>query len=299
MAKQDLKSDPITERELGEYLNTTSDFAFEIRTQKLLVAQGFKCEHGGSYEDPNSNKTRQFDLRASQTVGQFRIRLAVECKNLRTSFPLLVSCVPRRDEESFHEVILSCDMWPSTQSGWTIPALEEKARSIRLDGKHSIYPREKPVGKSCTQVGRREDGKIQSNDKEVYEKWGQAISSAHELAVRACNDGEKHRSKFLCVVLPVLVVPDGTLWTASFDSDGNRSSNPQESSRCSYFLGKTHDVRSGLGFVSYTMSHLEFVTASGLLTMIDVLFGQEGIKGLFPLDHIFAQLQKSESHDVG
>jgi len=42
----------IGEAELLEYLNTSSDFAFELRCLERLAKLGFDCQHGGSYTDP-------------------------------------------------------------------------------------------------------------------------------------------------------------------------------------------------------------------------------------------------------
>lgn len=105
MAK--LSSKTIREADFEEYLKTSSDFAFELTVLKSLVDQGFECEHGGSYRDPITKKIRQFDIRASTSRDQLRVSLAVECKNLHDNYPLLVSCVPRRESESFHEVIVA------------------------------------------------------------------------------------------------------------------------------------------------------------------------------------------------
>jgi hypothetical protein len=46
-----LNLDPITAQDLAEYLADTSDFAFELRTLRMLRAQGLVCDHGGLYED--------------------------------------------------------------------------------------------------------------------------------------------------------------------------------------------------------------------------------------------------------
>jgi hypothetical protein len=67
-----------------------------------------KCEHGGVYEDPVTEKARQFDIRGLLELGQInRVRLAVECKNIRENFPLVVLTVPRSVDESYHEFISS------------------------------------------------------------------------------------------------------------------------------------------------------------------------------------------------
>jgi hypothetical protein len=58
---------PITEKDLDEYLNSESDFAFEMSVLSLLRQMHFTCSHSGTYEDPVTGKIRQYDLRAHQT----------------------------------------------------------------------------------------------------------------------------------------------------------------------------------------------------------------------------------------
>ena len=63
MAK--LKSDSMTRADLIEYLNGHSDFSFEIETLNALVELGFTCDHAGTYEDPATQKPREYDIRAT------------------------------------------------------------------------------------------------------------------------------------------------------------------------------------------------------------------------------------------
>ena len=81
--------------DLLDYLSAESDFAFEARVVKDFRKKGFNVEHGGTYMDSVTGKPRQFDIRATLATETSVIRLAVECKNLKTIFPLLVSCLPR------------------------------------------------------------------------------------------------------------------------------------------------------------------------------------------------------------
>ena len=64
MAK--LKNDPIDSTDLVEFLDTSSDFAFELACVKRLSELGYRCQHGGSYVDPVTKKARQFDIRAQE-----------------------------------------------------------------------------------------------------------------------------------------------------------------------------------------------------------------------------------------
>jgi hypothetical protein len=103
------KRNPISEQDLLDWLTSSSNFAFELRCVKLLSDNGLSCLHGGSYSDPVTKKTRQFDIRAHWSNRRSHARFAVECKNLDPTFPLLVQCVPRTPSEAFHEIVLSYD----------------------------------------------------------------------------------------------------------------------------------------------------------------------------------------------
>src|SRR5437899_2290398 len=155
MAK--LKQDAITNVDLLEFLTGYSDFSFEIQVLNTLIAGGFACDHGGTYDDPATKKPRQFDIRATKTFGKRFLRLAAECKNLRPNFPLLLTCLPRRDEESFYEVVVSVN--PESHPfepphGLYAIAMLPRSRHVRLTGADSIYSPGQPVGKSCDQAGR-------------------------------------------------------------------------------------------------------------------------------------------------
>lgn len=98
MAK--LKNIEISASDINEYLDSYSDFSFEVKTQKELVNLGFQCQHGGTYEDPITGKSREFDIRATKRYEYhesfiYRLCLSVECKNIRANCPLVIHCSPR------------------------------------------------------------------------------------------------------------------------------------------------------------------------------------------------------------
>jgi hypothetical protein len=99
MAK--LKPGAVTQADLIEYLDSYAVFSFEVGVLKALTELEFSCDHAGSYTDRATRKDREFDIRATKEFGKCFLRLAVECKNLRENFPLLVSCLPRREEDPF------------------------------------------------------------------------------------------------------------------------------------------------------------------------------------------------------
>lgn len=261
MAKQ-LRNDQIGADDLIEFLDGSSDFGFELRCVEALSKLGFSCEHGGSYVDPVTKKARQFDIRArNEDEADVRIRCAVECKNLTKNFPLLIMCVPRAQGESFHELVFS--FLPRPIFG-EVPAFQKYCKIIRFSHPMSNYVFGSPVGKSSVQVGKARDNSFETSDAEVFDKWSQALASAHDLAYGAAVEGKERTRKVLSLVLPMVVVPDGTLWQAEYSDDGTRTRDPVAVDRCSFFVGRDYEAGDRLGGSMLTVSHLEFVTLSGL-----------------------------------
>ena len=60
-----LLPDPITQSDLEEYLSDYADFSFELRVLKVLTDLKLQCQHGGTYEDPVTGKSREFDIKSS------------------------------------------------------------------------------------------------------------------------------------------------------------------------------------------------------------------------------------------
>ena len=259
MAK--LKSDPIGVTELVEYLDTSSDFAFELRCLKRLSALGFRCSHGGSYEDRVTKKTRQFDIRALLEHGDLRVRCAVECKNLSEWYPLLLTCVPRSVDESFHQLVFS---FPPVVQPHESSAFSKYCEAVKFAHPKSEYAFQGPVGKSCVQVGKAPDGSIISTDADVFDKWSQALASAHDLADDAAEEGELTETEVFSLILPIVMVPDGTLWRVDYSADGSRCSDPKQIDRCSFYVGHTYEAGGRVRGTMLVLSHLEFVTLSGI-----------------------------------
>lgn len=286
MAK--LKTDPIVQSDLLEYLSAYSDFSFELAVLKMLRECGLECEHGGHYEDPVTNKSREFDIRARKTINQYRIRMAIECKNIRDNFPILISCVPRHEQESYHQIALVSE----PQSDPTMIALsihQSRARTLSIRDQHSLYKVLEPVGKSTVQVGRGTDNTISANDSELYEKWGQCLSSVKELIDSVYWDGgRKDQEKaYQSAVFPFVVVPNGRLWIVSYDEDGNRISDPTPTDRCSCFIDKDYEMGTQLAKARMWLSHVEIVTYDGMRSFVEnYVTTEEGMASVFPKEGI-------------
>lgn len=265
----------ITANDLVDYLATESDFAFEAQTVKKMRDLGFQVQHGGTYTDTVTSKPRQFDIRATLASDRRVIRLAIECKNLKKTFPLLVTCLPRCDQEAFQHVTFSINLDTYTfrefNRGPTSRAMQPRSRTLEISGSNCMYHLQKPVGKVLTQVQRLDNQTFNVNDSEVYGKWSQAISSAEDLVTLAEEDGEQSSLGYcFSGIWPVLIVPSGTLWQCSFDFDGNQTSAPALTHRAQLFVAKECHPRSHFPpSTPYTFSHLEILTSDGLQQFID------------------------------
>lgn len=298
MAK--LRLDPITAVDVREFVEDHSDFAFELSVYNQLTKLGFTCDHGGTYSDPLTKKIRQFDIRATWTdnsqwlLPQEQIRLAVECKQLQDSFPLVVHTVPRKFDEGTHDVLLSVNpamfnLLPEEQI--TNPGFVQRALKWNVAGRFSIYNVNQPVGKSCAQVGRDQSG-ITSTNSDMFSKWTQAISSAQVLADQACNEGSRHqyRGALVTLILPVVVVPNNRLWEVYFNADGTQELEPRMVNRCPYWVDSIAECGDRLTGFSYTLSHLEFVTTDGLTELTQDLMDKLNRESYFDRKHFKRRL---------
>lgn len=272
MAK--LKNEKIGKVDFQEYLNSYSDFSFELRVLKLLRDRGLECQHGGHYEDPVTGISREFDIRLIAEFSDHRVRLPIECKNIRENFPLLVSCVPRRDSESFNEAAIMSDHKPEgLHEMINFDPFRSRATAHTLTGENSIYKAPKPVGKSTAQVGRiqAQDNPIISNDSEIYDKWSQCLASADELIKDMYRDMPVISDKCFGAVFPFLVVPNGRLWRVLYRDDGSLYKEPEQTDRCSFFIDKEYNMKDfpGGGPAPFRISHLEIVTVAGLESFVD------------------------------
>jgi hypothetical protein len=72
--------------------------------------------------------------------------------------------------------------------------------------------------------------------------------------------------------VPILVVPDGLLWHTLFDATGKRIKQPTPTDRCSYFVNRGYRGGNNVEGANVVMSHLEFVTSSGLKSLVNELW---------------------------
>lgn len=281
-----LSDKPITKTDLEKFIKTQDDFALELFAYSTVRDLGFEATHAGAYNDPITGKTRQFDVRASRSYGQdLHVYLAIETKSLQSSFPLLISQIPRTPRESFQDVM---------QTEGYKKILGERVRTVgprplRLDGVSSIYPPNQYVGKAVTQVGYNDAGRFVANDSEVYDKWGQAISSVNDLIRRASALNSLSGIAQRSIVLPVLVVPDGTLWITNYADSGYLQDGPLQTDQVQFYIGVAQQFVPNPDYL-FMISHLHVVTKSGLAVLLDSFTG-----GGDYITHLTQSLQESEA----
>lgn len=271
MSKKSVNDAPFTQEEVQQYVQTYSDFSFEVKTLSLLCASSFNCSHSGTYTDPVTGKTREYDIRATkidiaQGIGFYELQLPVECKNIKPNSPLVVHRLPRRREESTHDLVINTG---NSRGRLTVPP------------PFSLYQKGNLAGKSVDQL-RRNDLKIYGSDAEVFDKVSQALCSAYEMVQVAASG---HGNFIVSSVIPILVIPTGTLWIIDYDENGNVVHGPEPVQQTSYYCGKTWSYPGQL-LSAYSISHLEIVT-------IDYL--QEFVRYLYVDRYDLTDLLKKES----
>lgn len=261
MAK--LKPTPIGAGDIEDYLKDNDDFAFEMACLAQLDKIVIGTEHGGTYSDPVTYIKRQFDIRAiytSQRKEVGRLGFAIECKNLRANFPLVVSRVPRSWDESYHEIITNLKPEDTV-------IIEEPGEPSRIKPGYSIYRQNELVGKSTVQIGRQDsNNQFSANDAEVHEKWAQAIASACGFLQDARNSFSKEVYDGF-FILPIVVVPDERLWVVDYLQNGQKSGQPKVVKECEFYLG--YEALDTAHKRLYTFSHIHFVTLGGLLPLMN------------------------------
>lgn len=271
-------TDTITKEDLEEFIATQDDFALELYAYTLARKLGFNPTHAGSYIDPRTGKARQFDVQASKAFGEnFHIYFAIECKALRPSFPLLVSQIPRIPAESFLHIVRTIGRG---KKGITVLS----PRAADLTGGASLYAMSEFVGKALSQVGFDDKGKLRSSDSEVFDKWGQAIASSSQLINRAAALNDLAEDPIQnSVVLPILVVPDGTLWTVNYHGS-DKHDEPVQTQEAQYFIGSTQTIDASPP-ATFILSHLHIVTKTGLEALL-----QRFTKGGQDAEHLMGML---------
>lgn len=243
---------------IAKALAAADDFGHEMRVKGLLESNGGKVVHGWTYLDPLEQKPRQFDLRCridEPQHGDFHLRLAVECKNLAAEAPLIVSGSKRTRAESFHDFVVS-----DPSAGGV------RIRVMRVQADSYLYRQDQFVGKSLLRLKPNRDGTAfvpaSALESEIYSRWTQALSSADELCKAAGLVAENQTKVISTLILPLVIVPDGSLWTVEYGNDGAIASGPLAVPSATMFVNHEVVVRPKNNWMNLT--HVHFFTFSGL-----------------------------------
>src|ERR1035437_3866292 len=225
---------PISPSDIKDIVLKEDDFGHEMCVGGILNnveyppvnyarARVMRPRHGVTYTDQVTGKTRQFDYRCQIVKGYDRsknIFLAAECKNLNPDLPLVVCGRPRTDEESYHVFIVRGE--------------DEKSRLMKVYGPSSLYKPLGFVGKSLLRLKKKDNKLYADGDLEIYDKWSQALASSHDLAFGAVYNKPPPQS--CAFVLPLVIVPDNSLWTVSYKDDGALEGESMQVEQCEFYV---------------------------------------------------------------
>jgi hypothetical protein len=259
--------EPIDEKDLEKFIASKSDFAFEMRVLSVLNNLNFRCSHAATYQDPVTQKVREYDIRACKSDGKRLLYLAVECKNVSAGYPLLISAVPRSPREAFHDLIV-----------YLSQRTYAKFDVARVEGHESIYKPRDIVGKRMNQILRSTQGEISSNDSPTFDKFSQAISSTKDVVAEALSDENPCGVR---AVVPVLVTSENNLWQVDYDEWGAITTMPRRVEEVSYLIDHTWTNLTDSKDSPFHISHLHIVTLSGLERAVTRWMGPQGF---FPTD---------------
>jgi hypothetical protein len=150
-----------------------------------------------------------------------------------------------------------------------------------------MYRKSELVGKSTTQVGRTPNKELTVGDSEVFEKWSQALASSFDLISVAGTSFDAVENAYLTtVVIPVLVVSDGTLWTIDYSANGQIADEPKQVDECAIFLGKKYAFDKTHSFMEYQISHLHVYTKKGFDAYLEQIRSEDVWENVFPLHSV-------------
>lgn len=291
MGSKELSPDKITVDDIEDYLLEESDFGFELQIVKLLRNAESRLTHSGRYLDPFTKMPREFDIRCVVTTlvrnVDFVIALAVECKNVRENFPLVVHTVPVPSQELVLPVNYYCE-----HSDW-VGGLDQYMKDqsiselVHIDGSAGPYQGVQFVGKSMTQVGRtKKEKEIQVSDSEMHGKWTQAV---HSAAAWLESDARQYLGpnvdKAIISAIPIVVVPEGRLWEARYDDSGRNLGKPEQVCRVTQYIGLNAQA-SAHGSTKVAYELFDIVTPSGLTELIGQHFREAQLATTFPIGRI-------------
>jgi len=255
-----LKTDAITIKDVAEYSKDSADFSFELKVAHAAKEYGMILTHSGIYRDPITNSAREYDIRGEiDAIGtnlKIRNLFAIECKNIRANFPLVVHCAKREFARAYQNVVFT----PSLENQPNLTFLRPN-QQIALRDRQGFYLANNSFGLSIDQVGRAKHGdSIVNNDEFTYSRVSQAINSSYDLIHSAVVDTGPQDT--LSFIYPVVVIPDDRLFVIDYDSSFEPLT-PTKKDMISLYSGHTWNIMHNTS-VDFILSHIDIVTISHL-----------------------------------
>jgi hypothetical protein len=259
----------------------TEGFGHEMRVRRILKSYRIvsQLQHGGGYRDPHTKKIREFDFRWIFPQGETVLSLAIECKGVALERPVIISGSKREPREARHALVESRKGGTFT----TIPYFDGAAAGVirNLPADVSIYPSGNFVGRNILQLrpGQKPGNYIAARDSEIYDKWFQALASAFDLVNEALRYAERFATPHVfTLVLPIVVLPDDTLWQAEYAENGDLLGDPVRVDQCELYIGRSITPPHEAGDITspYTFSHLHFFTSKGFIAFLRDATGSGG-----------------------
>jgi hypothetical protein len=266
----------LTPKSLLAAIERDDDFAFEMAVSRNLHRlKSIRIHHGGTYSDPVERKPRQFDFRCElwDDATPDRAKFAIEVKNLSSESPLVISGIRRPSTDSRHQWIVSdCSLGIlnaavgiCSSNSRIYPAGVFTGKSL---GRYGIGPRNKSGGSDL----------LKTSDEDIYKRWSQALASAYDLCESSARVAAGSGIKYMrTAIIPVVVVPDGTLWKIEYTDEGQRLGFPEPSNLLEFYVNHSQTIaHPAIGApMAFTFTHLHFVTLTGLTSLM-AGFGETG-----------------------
>ena len=285
-------SNPITKKDIDEFIQSKSDFGFEIKVKRAISKLGIVPYHGGTYTDPVTQKTREYDFRFTFTQKHIHLHASVECKNISEYSPVLVSCLPRSEVESKLRFFLG------TKEHF-LPAGNERSTNYQIGydfypfdyEQPPRYPINRPCGKAVNQVSRSKNGKLNAGDADVFDSWSQAVSSIITYSQESQSIIDPDNKYELHIFIPFVVIPDDRLWFITYNNLGKIVVSSQPTNNISVYINKLHKSNDPRRLPELLISHVEFMTLTGFNNFIQEINnnGQDYLSNLCPIELINQQ----------
>jgi hypothetical protein len=121
-------------------------------------------------------------------------------------------------------------------------------------------------------------------DTEIYDKWTQALDASRELCINARSYAEKFRAQHAyTAILPIVAIPDDTLWMVEYGEDGQVAGDPKPAEYCEFYADRQIVLHppGHPHYQTFTFSHINFATMGGLKKFTDKLKGDYLWRDLF------------------